>query len=211
MNEQGYNEIKQAWEDECETESLVDLEDLKLSRMSSYISHIRLQLASTPSDQKLQADIFSHEALNAEFMLRDLLTLRRGKILATALEQKTPEGIMTLSEEELFNRLTRSFEAHSKFVEDVLTGTPEPTMKRVNDVEKIDADKLAKKPSKSTELNYVMVRFLRPIEDQFMGFDEKTYGPFQKEDVATIPAENAKIWLSDGTVARIVPSMEERN
>ncbi len=210
MSEQGYNEIKQAWEDECKTESLVDLEDLKLSRMSSYISQIRLQLASTPSEQKLQADIFSHEALNAEFMLRDLLILRRRKIIGTALEQKTPVGIMTLSEEELFNRVTRGFTAHSKFVEDVLTGTPEPTMKRVNDVEKTDSEKLAKKDTDSTELNYVMVRFLRPIEDQFMGFDEKTYGPFQKEDVATIPAENAKIWLSDGTVARIVPIMEER-
>ena len=210
MSEQGYEEIRQAWEDECETESLVDLEDLQLSRMSSYISQIRLQLASTPSDKKLQADIFSQEALNAEYMLRDLLILRRGKILGTALEQKTPVGIMTLSEEELFNRLTRGFIAHSKFVGDVLAGTPEPTMKRANDVEKIDSEILSKEHTESTELNYVMVRFLRPIEEQFMGFDEETYGPFQKEDVATIPAENAKIWLSDGTVARIVPNMEER-
>ena len=210
MSEQGYNEIKQAWEDECETESLVDLEDLKLSRMSSYVSQIRLQLASTPSDQKLQAGILSQEALNAEFMLRDLLILRRGKILATALEQKTPVGIMTLSEEELFNRLTRGFDAHSKFVEDVLAGTPEPTMTRTNEAESIDSETLPEKNIVSTELNYVMVRFLRPIEDQFMGFDEETYGPFQKEDVATIPAENAKIWLRDGTVVRIVPNMEER-
>lgn len=211
MSEQGYDEIKQAWEDECETESLVDLEDLKLSRMSSYISQIRLQLASTPSDKKLQADILSQEALNTEYMLRDLLILRRSKILGIVLEQKTPVGIMTLSEEELFNRLTRGFEAHSKFVEDVITGTPEPTMKRTNDGEKIDSETFPKKHTESTELNYVMVRFLRPIEDQFMGFDEETYGPFQKEDVATIPAENAKIWLRDGTVVRIVPNMEEQD
>ena len=210
MSEKGYNEIKLAWEDECETEDLVDLEDLKLSRMSSYISQIRFKLASTPSEQKLQADIYSHEALNAEFMLHDLLILRRGKILRIASEQKKPTGIMTLSEEEFFNRVTRGFDTHSKFVENVIAGTPEPTLKHVNDVETIGPEKPAKKHTESSDLDYVMVRFLRPIEEQFMGFDEKIYGPFQKEDVAVIPTENAKIWLSDGTVARIAPNVEDK-
>ena len=48
------------------------------------------------------------------------------------------------------------------------------------------------------------MRFLRSISDAFLGLDEKTYGPFKKEDIAVIPTANAKTWLRDGTVIRIV-------
>ncbi len=37
-----------------------------------------------------------------------------------------------------------------------------------------------------------------------MGLDEATYGPFKKEDIATIPTENVRAWLRDGTVTRVV-------
>ncbi|MHA2360327.1 MAG: DNA replication complex subunit Gins51 [Candidatus Thorarchaeota archaeon] len=45
---------------------------------------------------------------------------------------------------------------------------------------------------------------MRSVEEAFVGIDEVTYGPFQKEDVATIPTDNARIWLSDGTISRVV-------
>ena len=41
-----------------------------------------------------------------------------------------------------------------------------------------------------------------------MGLDEKTHGPFEKEDVAKLPAANVRIWLRDGTASRIVPEDE---
>jgi len=37
----------------------------------------------------------------------------------------------------------------------------------------------------------VVVRFLKPI-DQIMGTDLQSYGPFEAEDVATLPFENAR-------------------
>ena len=36
----------------------------------------------------------------------------------------------------------------------------------------------------------------------------QTYGPFKKEDVAMIPSANARTWLRDGTVIRIVAEEE---
>jgi len=53
-------------------------------------------------------------------------------------------------------------------------------------------------------VEYVSVVFLRPVEHAFVGLDEATYGPFKAGDNAMIPTENAKNWLHDGTVARIV-------
>jgi len=32
-----------------------------------------------------------------------------------------------------------------------------------------------------------------------------THGPFEKEDVAKIPAANVRVWLRDGTASRVVP------
>lgn len=49
----------------------------------------------------------------------------------------------------------------------------------------------------------VVVRFLRPI-DQIVGTDLQTYGPFEAEDVATLPFENASALMSKKIAARIV-------
>ena len=49
----------------------------------------------------------------------------------------------------------------------------------------------------------VVVRFLKPI-DQIVGTDLQTYGPFEAEDVATLPFENASALISKKVAARIV-------
>jgi len=186
---QDYGDIMQVWEDEIENDNLTDLEDLKLSRMSAYLSDVRLNLAETPSDNQLQADLLTQEALNVEFMLREILTLRRSKILSAALESKKLGGATTLSEEELYNRLVRGVESHSKFVDAILAGTS------------VEQDA-------SEDMEHVTVRFLKPLET-FMGLDDISYGPFKKEDVVIIPTANAKFLLRDGTVERIIVDMEE--
>ena len=49
----------------------------------------------------------------------------------------------------------------------------------------------------------VVVRFLKPI-DQIVGTDLQTYGPFEAEDVATLPFENASALINKKVAARIV-------
>ena len=202
MNSANYDEIDRVWSDEIENEALQDLEDLKLGKMISYLSKVRLALASTKADKALQAELLTQEALNLEFMLRDLLMLRRLKILKASLAQRRPTANMTLAEEELFNRLLRGFEGHLEFVNETLAGAPSSTIKRPRKTKTKTKSKDAKSPE---ETEYIMVQFHRPIEEEFLGLDESTYGPFEKGDVATIPAANARIWLRDGTVVRILP------
>src|SRR5919197_1882324 len=43
----------------------------------------------------------------------------------------------------------------------------------------------------------ITVRFLKTME-QFMGVDMKKYGPFQQEDVAVLPIENARSLIDNG-------------
>ncbi|MHA2425012.1 MAG: DNA replication complex subunit Gins51 [Candidatus Thorarchaeota archaeon] len=197
MSDLGYDEIRAAWENEIENEGLQDLGDLRLSKMITYLSSIRLSLASTDSEKRIQADILTQEALNLEFMIKDLLTIRRQKILKAIISGHRPRGDMTLAEEELYNRTQRALDGHAEFVKDSLAGS-KPKKKTGDDGKK-------PKPTPDSEaVEYVTVRFLRPISDAFLGLDEKTYGPFKKEDVAMLPAANARTWLRDGTVVRVV-------
>jgi DNA replication initiation complex subunit (GINS family) len=126
------------------------------------------------------------------------LVLRRQKILKAIISGLRPRGDMTLAEEELYNRTQRALDGHTEFVKDSLAGSkPKKKKKRTR------ADKSKTAPD-SEKVEFVTVRFLRPISDAFLGLDEKTYGPFKKEDIAMIPAANARAWLRDGTVVRIV-------
>lgn len=203
MSNLGYNDIKSAWENEIENEGLQDLGDLRLSKMIAYLSSVRLSLASIDAEKRIQADMLTQEALNLEFMIEDLLNLRKQKILKAVISGHRPRGDMTLAEEELYNRVQRAFDGHSEFVKDSLAGS-KPKKREKSGVEA----KKSKTPSASETVEYVTVRFLRPISDAFLGLDEKTYGPFKKEDVAMIPAANARTWLRDGTVIRIVAEEE---
>ncbi|MGD9395229.1 MAG: hypothetical protein PVJ05_02255 [Candidatus Thorarchaeota archaeon] len=193
MSDLGYEDIKTAWENEIENDSLQDLGDLRLSKMVAYLSKVRLSLASTDAEKRVQADLLTQEALNLEFMIEDLLVLRRQKILKAVISGHRPRGDMTLAEEELYNRAQRALDGHSEFVKDSIAGA-KPKKKT----------RKSKDPPASDTVEFVTVRFLRPISDAFLGLDEKTYGPFKKEDIAMIPAANARTWLRDGTVVRIV-------
>jgi DNA replication factor GINS len=43
----------------------------------------------------------------------------------------------------------------------------------------------------------IVVRFLKPIE-AFVGIDMNKYGPYEQEDVATLPFENARLIIDGG-------------
>ena len=202
MPDVDYDNIMQAWSDERDNEEFQDLEDLRFSKMVEYLSNVRLTLAKTSAENELQANLLTQEVLNLEFMLKDLLIMRRDKIVKASIAQRRPLGTMTLSEEELYNRLIRGFEGHHQFINETIVGTPTPTMKRSKSKKK---SKDTKEPAtiEPDEIEYVLVRFLKPIQDAFLGLDEMTYGPFAKDDIATIPTDNARMWLRDGTVTRV--------
>ena len=205
MSELNYDDIRSAWEDETSSEALQNLADLRLSKMVAYLSKIRLELASTNADDILQSDLLTQEALNIEFMLKDLLDYRRSKILKAALSNRRPTGDMTLAEEGFYKDTQRALDSHAEFVKESLSGTT-PQSKPRDKKEKATKRRSADSLDEDTEdIDYVIVRFLRPIKESFMGLDERIHGPFEKEDIAKIPAANVRIWLRDGTATRIVP------
>jgi len=195
LSDTPYKDISAAWTAEVESEELQDLEDLRFGKMKEYLSKIRYNLTETPAENQLQADMYTQEALNLEFMLKDLLMMRREKIVRAALGQKSLFGKMMVSEELLYRSLQREFQGHSDFVKEALTGLSSPTSRKLSDgKETIPQEDV---------VDYVIVRFLRSIDEAIIGIDEQTYGPFKKEDLAAIPLLNANAWSEDGTVVRV--------
>ncbi len=92
MSDFAYTDIETTWKKEIENEGLQDLGDLRLSKMVSYLSSVRLALASIDAEERTQADILTQEALNIEFMIEDLLKLRKQKILKSAISGNRPRG-----------------------------------------------------------------------------------------------------------------------
>jgi DNA replication initiation complex subunit (GINS family) len=201
LSDISYEDIKSAWEDEISSETLQNLADLRLSKMIEYLTQVRLELASTNADDVLQSDLLTQEALNIEFMIKDLLEYRKIKILRDALANRKPTGDMTLTEEGFYKDIQRALDTHTEFVKESLSGAT-PLSKSKGTKTKSGT---VTTEEDSDEIDYVVVRFLRPIKEPFMGLDEKTHGPFEKEDVAKIPAANVRIWLRDGTATRVVP------
>ncbi len=208
MSDLEYTDIVSAWKNEIESEGLQDMGDLRLSKMVSYLSGLRLSLASIDAEERIQADILTQEALNIEFMLEDLLELRKQKILKSAISGHRPRGDMTLAEEEFYNRFQRALDGHTEFIKDSLAGLPSQVKKKSK--KKKDMKKeVTEIRSDSDAVDYITVRFLREINEPFMGLDEKTYGPFKKEDIVMIPSANASLWLRDGTVVRFIPEEDK--
>ncbi|HEX6560586.1 MAG TPA: hypothetical protein VFA15_03545 [Nitrososphaera sp.] len=48
----------------------------------------------------------------------------------------------------------------------------------------------------------IIVRFVR-AQEQFVGVDMTKYGPFQQEDVATLPLENARSFIESGAAVQV--------
>ena len=62
--------------------------------------------------------------------------------------------------------------------------------------------KLLESISQKNKTKSVVVRFLKEM-DEIVGVDLEKYGPFQSEDVATIPYENAQALISKNIAAKI--------
>jgi DNA replication factor GINS len=48
----------------------------------------------------------------------------------------------------------------------------------------------------------IVIRFIKSME-QFIGVDMTKYGPFQEEDVAVLPFENARSFIEKGIAIEI--------
>ncbi len=142
------------------------------------------------------------EIRNAERLIKDIFTIREKKILNFALlyvvTNILPENL-TEEEREFFEKLVVLLKSRR---DAFFSEKP----KEETEVQKIEEEVVQKKEEKMEEAKkeeikekveegYVKVKFKEEIP-QFVGIDEKVYGPFSPGDIAVLPKENAELFVN---------------
>jgi DNA replication factor GINS len=178
-----YNELYEVWRQELENVELVRIPDDFYSRVADYLKRIREE--SRMLDKRtVKANILRKEWQNVKCMLRELIRARYKKLIQKmAKGEKIPADALTMEERKIFTDVSSFAEAYQNFAKEIIGGH----------FLKINVEK---------EHKTIVLRFKKDVP-AIIGSDMKTYGPFKIEDIASIPAENAKILVKQGLAEKV--------
>lgn len=194
-----YGRLHEAWSKEMQNKDLQNIPDDMLHEMKDYIATIN----KTPTDENtLAGQLTRTEKKYANQILRELIELRLKKIITLEVNNQPIDAqSMTPEEQKLhsnFRHLLTGFRQGSDLPEVTsIPVTPKPEPKK--QVKTTRAKPAPKPVIKPDEVTMILVRFLQPLP-AIMGIDMKAYGPFQPEELATIPAQNAENLIKRGIV-----------
>lgn len=174
-----YSELYKAWKSEKTSLAPQALPGDFYQRTESYLKSLEEE-TSLSDAHTIQGRLLIKERETARRLLNELRNTRLRKIIEYAKNGNTiaSEGL-TDEEQNLVKRLN-----------DSLTSFTE------NRVE----SKQANSSEPQTEL--VVVRFIQDIPE-IVGVDLRIYGPYKKEDVGSLPAQNAQALVRQGAVKLI--------
>jgi len=178
-----YDELYEVWKREKENTQVQALPKDFFVRLAQYVKKLREE-GRMLDGKTTRARLLLQESKNVKKLSKELIRVRYEKGLrkAVAGEPVTKEGL-TEEEEKLYREIATSAEAYQDLLKGVLSGRS-PS---------VEDKRRAKKR---------VLRFLREIP-AIIGADMKPYGPFKPEDVASVPAENAKILIKQGLAVEV--------
>jgi DNA replication factor GINS len=178
-----YDELYEAWRREKENAEVQLLPKDFFAKLAPYVKRLREERRML-DEKTTRARLLLHESLSVKKLCRELIQLRYEKILRKLMVGETVanEGLTT-EEEKIYMATACSVESYQDFLKGILGGRS-PS---------VETKERAKKR---------VLRFLQEIP-AIVGADMKTYGPFKPEDVASVPAENAKVFVKQGLAAEV--------
>jgi len=182
-----YSELYEAWKKEKDYVELQPLPKDFYVKLAEYVKKIKEE-GRMLDEKTTRARLLTREAENVRKMVKELVSLRHDKAvtLVSKGEAVHVEGL-TKEEEKLMNDVSPSFEAFQGLAKDLESGRL-PQAGR-------------EKPKRR------VLRFLKETP-AIVGVDMKTYGPFLPQDVASVPAENAKILVKQGIAVEVEVKLE---
>jgi len=186
-----YDELYAAWRLEIENGELGTLPPDFYIRIANYLRRIKEE--DKMQDKKtVRTNLLESEKTNAQRMTKDLLRIRYRKLLKIVESgRKVPTDSLTAEEKKLYAGVAPSAEFYGKFVAEIVEGH-------------IMKEEVLNAPVSEPPMVHVRMtlRFLKPVPS-IIGSDMKSYGPFQVEDVGSVPIENAKILIKQGLAKAI--------
>ncbi|MCL2134462.1 MAG: hypothetical protein FWH37_02750 [Candidatus Bathyarchaeota archaeon] len=169
-----YDELYQVWQYEVTESTLSILSRDFYERVTRYLRKINEENNLT-DNKTLKIVLLEKEAVNVKRMLGELLWARYKKLVKlTTKTQKLSIDVLALEEIQIFESFVPFTEAYQKFAKSLLQ---EQTSK-----------------SRQEPRKRITLRFSKDIP-QIVGADMKPYGPFIVEDLASLPVQNAKIFV----------------
>lgn len=170
-----YDELYRTWKQELENDDLTKLPSDFYVGIADYIRKLAEE-ARMLDKRSVKAGLLKKETQNARRMVRELIRARCRKLIRKAAAgKKVPPDFLTINEEKIFANISAFSDAFQLLTRDVLQGREPRTEAK-------------------QEHNKAVLRFLTRVP-AIIGADMKSYGPFQAEDVASLPLDNAKILI----------------
>jgi DNA replication factor GINS len=178
-----YNDLYEKWKKELENVELEALPPGFYGNIADYLKHLREE-GRMIDRRTVKALLLRCEMRNAKRMLRELVQARYKKLAKKVVGgEKVPSEFLTNEEEKLCTGCLPILEAYQSFAKNLLRGL-------VSNVDIVSQHK-------SNAL-----RFLKDVPE-IIGADLQTYGPYKAEDIASLPVENAQIFVKQGLAEKI--------
>ncbi len=181
-----YSKLYSTWRREkLESKDLQLLEPNFYGEISQYVKKMREELRML-DEKALKYKLLSVELERAQRLVTSVIDTRYGKLIGAILESKNVLPNHLASEEvEMYKRMLEASEQHENLKKRILEGrNAESTVNTGLGFEKI------------------LVRFMAKIP-VVVGVDMRSYGPFEPEDVATLPRENAEALVRQKVAIKI--------
>ena len=187
-----YTRLHQVWENETKHQELQNIPDDFLHEMKNYVNQLN---KTTVNPDTLSGNLTQTERRYANQLLRELTETRLDKIIKSEVNGLPVNAqAMTPEEQKLHSSLRQLLTSYRQGSDIPVPQKQSPPQPRVSPPMK-EPTPPPKIEEKDTEL--VLVRFLQPLP-AIMGIDMKAYGPFQPEELATIPRQNAENLIKRG-------------
>ena len=187
-----YTRLHQAWENETKREELQNIPDDFLHEMKNYVNQLN---KTTANPDTLSGNLTQTERRYANQLLQELTETRLNKIIKSEVNGLPVNAqAMTPEEQKLHSSLRQLLTSYRQVSDIPVPQKQPPSQPRISPPRR-EPTPTPKIEEKDTEL--VLVRFLQPLP-AIMGIDMKAYGPFQPEELATIPRQNAENLIKRG-------------
>jgi len=173
-----YNELYKAWKSEITSQETQPLPEDFYQKAEAYLTGTE-QEAISADEHTAKGRLLLKEKEVMKRLLRELKEVRLRKILASAQNGQEISSA-NLTEEE--RKFAQGFDTSLQAFREVRSGPIQPA------------------PAETVEVS--VVRFLEDLPE-IVGTDLKIYGPYKKEDVGSLPSQNATALIKQGAAKEI--------
>ena len=189
---------------EKEREALQKLNDSFFEDVVNYINEKKKSLAENESSSSFgERDKIDQQIRNIKKILKELYERRERKIINLAIDKsrikaEVDVSILLKDEAVLFNSVLEILDVGREgILNNLLEGKVPEKIE-----EKKKAAGLVKEAAKIEKRDTKLIRFLHAVP-KFLGKELEEYGPFEEEDVASLPFEISNVLIEKGRAEEI--------